>query len=592
MRSILKYIKPYTLSIIGLLILTYGQTATTLALPDYMATIINKGIVAGDTHVIYSTGLQMLLVALLGGVLTVGVGFLGVRIATGFSKRLREAVFVKTENFSLVEFNTFSTSSLITRCTNDIQQVQLVAIILLRMGLMAPFLGVGAVIKAYGLAPSMTWIMATAVVTIVVIIGAIFSLALPRFKRLQELVDRLNLVSREILTGLRVVRAFNRQDQEEAKFDDTNRELTRVNLAVNRLMVILQPSIMLIMNLASIAIVWVGAYGINSGAIGIGGLFAFMQYAIQAITGFLLLSIVFILVPRASVSINRIAEVLNAEPIIIDPEKPTKIPASNKRGRVEFRQVSFSYAGAEAAVLSDISFTAEPGQTTAIVGSTGSGKSTLINLIPRFYDTSHGQVLIDDVDVRELRLDDVYSKIGYVPQKAMLFSGTVKNTIAYGAPHSDDIAIQHAARIAQAEEFVTELDGGYDAHISQGGNNVSGGQKQRLSIARALARNPEIYIFDDSFSALDFKTDAQLRAALLPETKGKTILIVAQRISTILNADKIIVLDEGRIVGQGTHRELMKSSKVYQEIASSQLSDKELTRTLRPSHAPALGGQS
>ncbi len=579
MRNILKYAKPYIFSFILLLVLIYGQTVANLALPDYMATIINKGIVGGDMSIIYSTGLKMLLVALGGGLLTVGVGYLAVRIATGFSKRLREALFVKTESFSLVEFNKFSTSSLITRSTNDIQQVQMVAIMLLRMGLMAPFMGAGAIIKAYHLAPSMTWIMAASVIGIMAIIGVIFSLALPRFKRLQELVDKLNLVSREILTGLRVVRAFNRQDKENKKFDDTNVELTRVNLVVNRLMVILQPSMMLIMSLASVAIVWVGAYKIGGGSLQIGDLFAFMQYAIQAITGFLMLSIVFIMVPRASVSVNRIADVLATDPIITDPDEPVKLGAKDNGGRVEFKDVTFNYDGAEEAVLKGVSFSAESGQTTAIVGGTGSGKSTVINLIPRFYDATAGEVMVDGVNVRNLPMEEVYQKIGFVPQKGMLFSGTVRSNIAYGAPKATLAQIKHAAKVAQAEDFIAKLDKQYDSPISQGGKNVSGGQKQRLCIARAVVRKPDIYIFDDSFSALDFKTDALLRKALKEETKGKTVIIVAQRISTVLDADKIIVLDEGKIVGQGTHQELMKSSKVYQEIANSQLSATELDKT-------------
>lgn len=579
MRNILKYAKPYIFSFILLLILIYGQTVANLALPDYMATIINKGIVGGDMSIIYSTGLKMLGVALGGGILTVGVGYLAVRIATGFSQRLREALFVKTESFSLVEFNKFSTSSLITRSTNDIQQVQMVAIMLLRMGLMAPFMGAGAIIKAYHLAPSMTWIMAASVIGIMTIIGVIFSLALPRFKRLQELVDKLNLVSREILTGLRVVRAFNRQDKENKKFDDTNVELTRVNLVVNRLMVILQPSMMLIMSLASVAIVWVGAYKIGGGSLQIGDLFAFMQYAIQAITGFLMLSIVFIMVPRASVSVNRIADVLATDPIITDPDEPVKLGAKDNGGRVEFKDVTFNYDGAEEAVLKGVSFSAESGQTTAIVGGTGSGKSTVINLIPRFYDATAGEVMVDGVNVRNLPMEEVYQKIGFVPQKGMLFSGTVRSNIAYGAPKATLAQIKHAAKVAQAEDFIAKLDKQYDSPISQGGKNVSGGQKQRLCIARAVVRKPDIYIFDDSFSALDFKTDALLRKALKEETKGKTVIIVAQRISTVLDADKIIVLDEGKIVGQGTHQELMKSSKVYQEIANSQLSATELDKT-------------
>jgi ATP-binding cassette subfamily B protein len=420
----------------------------------------------------------------------------------------------------------------------------------------------------------MTWIMVVAVITLIIIIAIIFSIALPRFARLQKLVDRLNLVTREILTGLRVIRAFGKEKHEEKKFGSANQDLTNVNLFVNRLMAILQPSMMLIMNFTMIAIVWVGAHQIDIGKLQIGNMLAFMQYAMQAIFAFLMISIIFIMVPRASVSARRIAEVLKTEPTIKDPEQPRTTTEHN--GEVVFKNVSFSYAGAEEPVLCNLSFMAMPGQTTAIVGSTGSGKSTLVNLIPRFYDVSEGEIMIDGIDIRQMKQDDLRSRIGYVPQKAMLFSGTVKDNIAYGAPGAGEEAIQHASDIAQASEFIRDMEKKLDQPIAQAGANVSGGQRQRLAIARALAKKPDVYLFDDSFSALDFKTDSLLRQALKDETKGKTVIIVAQRISTIMNAEKILVLDNGKLVGEGTHPELLRSSTVYREIASSQLSEKEL----------------
>jgi ATP-binding cassette subfamily B multidrug efflux pump len=581
MHNLSKSLKPFTLQLIALVALVYGQVATTLAIPDYMATIINKGIVGKNSSLIISTGGRMLLVALFGAICMIGVGFLASRVATGFARNIRADVFRKVENFSLAEFDKFSTASLITRSTNDIQQIQMVLVMLLRLALMAPIMAVWAIIKAYNLAPSMTWIMALAVATLLTIIVTLFSIALPRFKKLQKTVDRLNLVTREILTGLRVIRAFNTDSYEEQKFDQVNHELTDLNLFVNRLMVVLMPAMMLIMSFSSLAIIWVGAHEVNTGNLLIGNMIAFMQYSMQVIFAFLMLSIIFIMVPRASVSLGRVAQVLDTEPQISDPEKPIKSKKA-AQGLIEFDNVSFSYPGAEAPAVKSLSFTALPGQTTAVVGSTGSGKSTLVNLIPRFYDTSSGSVKIDDVDIRDMNMEDLYKKIGYVPQKSVLFSGTVSSNIKYGAPDATPEQVTRAAKISQATDFIKGLEGGYEAPIAQGGQNISGGQKQRLAIARALVRDPEIYLFDDSFSALDFKTDAKLRKALAAETKNKTILIVAQRISTIMNADKIIVLNGGVIVGQGTHAELLANCNVYKEIASSQLSDEELAMTAVP----------
>jgi len=575
MLKLLKYLKPYTLQLIALIALVFGTVAATLQLPDYMAKIINDGIVKSDNSLIFHNGFLMLLIALGGVICTVGVGYLASKIATGFSRDIRNKVFSRVESFSLVEFNKFSTASLITRSTNDIQQIQMVMVLLLRMILQAPITGIWAIFKAYNLAPSLSWIIVLAVAILLGIIFVMFAVALPKFKILQKLVDRLNLVTRENLTGLRVIRAFNNEKFEQAKFEKANVDLTTTNLFVNRLMVVMQPVMMLILSLTSVLIVWIGAHLINSGNLEIGNMIAFIQYAMQVIMAFLMISIVFIMVPRASVSAGRVNEVIETEPIIKDPKKP--IIAKNLHGGVvEFKNVTFCYSGADTPVLENISFKANPGETTAFIGSTGSGKSTLINLIPRFYDVNSGEILLDGVDVREYKLEDLYAKIGYVPQKGVLFSGTVESNIKYGAPNANDDEVEKSSKISQAEEFIKNLEGKFNAPIAQGGANISGGQKQRLSIARAIIREPEIYIFDDSFSALDFKTDAMLRRALKSETNNKTVLIVAQRISTILSAEKIIVLDDGKIVGEGTHQQLLKDCDVYREIAYSQLSEDEL----------------
>ncbi len=574
MLKLLRLFKPYLFHFLALLALVFLTVYTSLQLPDYMAKIVNEGIVLKDNGLILRTGGTMLLIALAGAVATIGVGFLASKIATGVSMDARAKLFARVESFSLTEFNKFSTASLITRSTNDVQQIQMVLVILLRMVLQAPLTGGWAIVKAYDIAPSMSWIMYLAVAVLIGIIIVLFSVALPKFQLLQKLVDKLNLVTRQNLTGLRVIRAFNNEKIEQEKFEKANVDLTNTNLFVNRIMVVMQPVMMLMFNLTAITIVWVGAHLIGDGNLLIGNMIAFMQYSMQVIMAFLMVSIIFIMIPRASVSAKRVMEVIETEPAITDPKEPKQF--TNGGGLVEFKDVTFAYPGADDPVLCNINFEACPGQTTAIIGSTGSGKSTLINLIPRFYDVSGGQVLVDGIDVRELKLEDLYAKIGYVPQRGVLFSGTVESNIKYGAPEASIDETRKAAKIAQADEFITHLEGKFEAGIAQGGANVSGGQKQRLSIARAIARNPEIYIFDDSFSALDFKTDANLRRALLSETKNKTVLIVAQRISTILNADKIVVLDEGRIESIGTHQELMRSSKVYQEIAYSQLSEEEL----------------
>lgn len=553
---------------------------TNLRLPDYMAKIVNEGIITGNTNLILHYGLLMVAVTFAGVLFAISSGFLASKISTGVAKDIRKKVFEKVESFSISEFNDFSTASLITRSTNDIQQIQTVVFMSLRLMLIAPLTAIGALQKAVGNAPSMSWIIWVSVFCLFAITSVLFVFGMPKFKLAQELLDKLNLVTRENLTGLRVVRAFNNERREEEKFEDVNRDLTKLNLFVNRLMSILQPSMSLVLNLSVIAIIWFAGGLISKGQLQIGNMIAFMQYSMQVITSFLMISIIFIIVPRASVSGTRISEVLRKEPSIKNPDIPKKLK-KNGKGAIEFKDVTFTYPKADLPVLTNINFVAEPGKVTAFIGSTGSGKSTLINLIPRFYDVTAGQILIDGVDIRDLNLKDLYSQIGYVPQKGILFSGTVKSNISYGGEGKkiDEKYLKKVSEIAQASEFVKKLEKGFENEISQGGANVSGGQKQRLSIARALYVRPKVYIFDDSFSALDYKTDRELRKALFKETGNSTVLIVGQRISTIMHADKIIVLDEGKIVGQGTHKELFKNNKVYKEIAYSQLSDEELKKS-------------
>lgn len=559
------------------MLFVYGAVLANLWLPDKMADIVNNGIVKEDVAAIWGNGWQMIAVTAAGGAASVVAAFLAVKIATGLARQLREEVFVRIESFAPADFNNFSTASLITRSTNDVQQIQTTVVMILRIALMAPLMAIGGLQKALENAPSLSWVIALAVAVLLTVVVALFVVAIPQFKKLQNLVDKLNLVTRENLTGLRVVRAFRNEKIEQKKFQQANIEINKTNIYINRLMTLLEPVMTLVMNMASVAIVWFGAQLISAGDLEIGNMMAFLQYAMQVIMAFLMISIVFIMAPRAAVSIKRIGEVLDKQPSIVNPANPQK-PDKNGRGNIEFKNVTFHYPDADAPVLTDISFTAEPGQTTAFIGSTGSGKSTLINLIPRFYDASVGQILIDGVDVRKMALEDLYGLLGYVPQKGVLFSGSIAANIRYGNKKASDESVRRAAKIAQAADFIEAFDDGFDMSITQGGSNVSGGQRQRLSIARAIAVEPQIYIFDDSFSALDVKTDAALRSALSAETKDKTVLVVAQRINTIMNADKIIVLDEGKIVGQGTHKQLMKQCSVYQEIAASQLSDDDLKK--------------
>jgi ATP-binding cassette subfamily B protein len=549
------------------------QSAISYLSAEYQA--IGVDINQMQTGYMVHIGGLMLLLTLVSVSCSVVVGFLAARVASGFGRDTRRRIFTKVENYSNSEFDKFSTASLITRTTNDIQQMQMVLVMLLRVVFYAPIMGIGAIIKALGEDVSMSWIIAAAVMVLLTMITVIFSVSIPRFRIIQKLVDRLNLVTREMLTGLMVVRAFNNQYFEEKKFDRANVDLTRTALFINRIMILMMPVMMLLMNSVMVLIVWIGAHQVDQGSMQVGNMMAFMQYAIQVIFAFLMVSMIFIMLPRATVSAQRIAEVIETEPTIIDPEKPRKF-GEDVRGRVEFEDVAFKYPSADDYVLKGISFTSLAGQTTAIVGGTGSGKSTLINLIPRFYDVTEGKILIDNMDIREVTQHDLRDKIGYIPQKSVLFSGTIESNIAYGNDHARDGEVKKAAEIAQSLDFITASEDGFKTLVSQGGTNLSGGQKQRLAIARALAKRPEIYIFDDSFSAIDFKTDAALRKALKKETSDATVLIVAQRIGTIMNADQIIVLENGRVVGKGTHKELMDNCQVYQELALSQLSREEL----------------
>jgi len=576
-KHILRIFSGYWLMFIILVGFTYAMVMANLWLPDKMSEIVNNGIIKQDMPAIWHNGLAMILVTAVGGLCSIIIGFLASRIATGMAQKLRTELFERVESFALADFNKFSTASLITRSTNDIQQIQMTSILLLRLALMAPIMAIGGLQKAVHNAPDLSWIIALAVSVLLVVIAVLFVIAVPRFKKLQTLVDKLNLVTRENLVGLKVIRAFHNEKIEQKKFQQANTELNKMGLFLNRLMMLLDPIMTLVMNFSSVAIVWFGAHLISSGNLQIGNMMAFLEYAMQVIISFLLLSMVFIMVPRAAVSVKRVGEVLDTLPSIVDPQSPQQLP-NDATGKIEFKDVTFTYPDADLPVLSSINFTVELGQTTAFIGSTGSGKSTLINLIPRFYDVSAGQILLDGVDIRQLKLEDLYDQIGYVPQKGVLFSGTIASNIKYGNAKASQKLVEKSAKIAQATEFISELKNGYKNEIAQGGSNVSGGQRQRLSIARAIAVEPNVYIFDDSFSALDFKTDAKLRSALAKETKHKTVLIVGQRINTIMNADKIIVLDEGKIVGQGTHQELMKNCQVYQEIAASQLSEDDLQK--------------
>lgn len=528
-----------------------------------------------QTTYILTTGAKMIGITVLSMIAAITVGFLASRVGASLGRTLRSKTFEKVMRFSSKEMTEFSTASLITRSTNDIQQIQQMTVMMLRMVFFAPFMALGGIYKVLNTNTSMTWIIGVAVLGVVVIVGILFTTVMPRFKLLQNLVDKLNLVTREILTGLPVIRAFSTERFEENRFDGVNKDLTKVNMFVNRMMSCMMPAMMLVMNVISVLIVWVGAKNIDTGAMQVGDMMAFIQYTMQIVMSFLMISMISVMIPRAAVSANRINEVLEKD-IVIKEDKNPKPFDNNKKGLVEFNNVSFKYPDADEEILHDINFTAEPGKTTAFIGSTGSGKSTLINLIPRFHDVTEGEIKVNGINIKNVSLHDLREKIGYVPQKGVLFSGTIDSNLRYGKKDATEEDIIKAAQIAQSIEFINDKEDKFDSEISQGGSNVSGGQKQRLSIARAIAKDPEIFIFDDSFSALDFKTDAKLRKALKTETKDSTVLIVAQRISTILDADQIVVLDEGKVVGIGTHKELLKNCEIYKEIALSQLSKEEL----------------
>ena len=528
-----------------------------------------------QTGYLVKTEGMMIALAFLGMAASVLVGFLASRVGASAGRDLRGRVFHKVVGFSNHEFNQFSTASLITRSTNDIQQIQMLIVMLLRMVLYAPILAIGGVFQVMKTNVSMSWIIGLAVIIIACMVLLLFVVAMPKFKMLQKLVDKLNLVTREILTGLSVIRAFSTEKHEEKRFDDANVELTKTNLFVNRAMTFMMPVMMLVMNGVSVLIVWTGAHGISDGQMQVGDMMAFIQYTMQIIMGFLMLCMISIMLPRAAVAADRVEEVLKSETIICDPEQPEVLPEQGE-GVLSFDHVSFKYPGADEDVLQDITFTARPGQTTAIIGSTGSGKSTLVNLIPRFYDVTEGKITLDGIDIRDIKQHDLREKLGYVPQKGVLFSGNIASNIMFGNQDGTEAEMKEAAEIAQATEFIETKPEGYESPIAQGGSNVSGGQKQRLSIARAIAKHPQVFIFDDSFSALDYKTDVTLRHALAEKTRESTVLIVAQRISTILHAEQILVLDDGKIVGKGTHAELLKNCEVYREIAESQLSRAEL----------------
>ena len=530
-------------------------------------------------HYLLKTGGQMAALALLGMAASIMVAFLASRVGASAGRDLRSGVFHKVVGFSNNEFNHFSTASLITRSTNDIQQIQMLIVMLLRMVLYAPILAIGGVLQVMKTNVSMSWIIGLAVIIIAFVVLLLFLVVMPKFKVLQNLVDKLNLVTREILTGLPVIRAFSTEKHEEERFDDANRTLTKTNLFVNRAMTFMMPVMMFVMNGVSVLIVWTGAHGISDGQMQVGDMMAFIQYTMQIIMGFLMLCMISIMLPRAAVAADRVEEGLKSETMIHDPKQEKHFPEDGK-GVLTFDHVSFRYPGADEDVLEDITFTAKPGETTAIIGSTGSGKSTLVNLIPRFYDVTSGDITLDGVDIREVKQHELREKLGYVPQKGVLFSGDIASNIMFGNSHGSDDEMIEAAEIAQATEFIDTKPQKYKSPISQGGSNVSGGQKQRLSIARAIAKHPQVFIFDDSFSALDYKTDVTLRRALAEKTSGSTVLIVAQRISTILHAEQIIVLDEGKVAGKGTHAELLKNCPVYREIAESQLSKKELEAAL------------
>ncbi len=574
MVKLFRFFRPYTWELFWVMVFLFAQSIAELYLPTLMAEVVNNGMMKGDTGYIWKYGSYMLLVALVSSFCSIVGSYLSSIIGMGFGRDIRDSVFSRVESYSLHEFDKIGTASLITRTTNDITQVQTLVVMGLRFMVYAPIMCVGGIIMAYSKDQQLTLILAVVLPVMLLLIGSLATVIVPLFKAMQVKLDKVNLVLRENLTGIRVIRAFNRLESENQRFKEANRDLTDNAIKVNKIMAMIQPAMIIIMNLTSIAIIWFGGIRISQNMMQVGDMMAFLQYAMQVMFSIIMVTIMFVMVPRAQASAIRINEVLDVEPGIADPSQSSA--SGSQKGYVEFQDVTFSYPGAELPAVSNISFAASPGEVTAVIGGTGSGKSTLINLIPRFYDVDSGSVLVDGVDVRQMTQRDLRSKIGFVPQTPVLFSGTVAENIRYGKSDATEKEIIHAAEVAQASEFISAMKDGYESTISQGGTNLSGGQKQRLSIARALVRRPGIYILDDSFSALDFKTDARLRAALKKETTTSTVIIVAQRVGTVMDADRIIVLDEGRIVGTGRHKELMDSCVVYREIVSSQLSEEEI----------------
>ncbi len=571
----MKSLKAYWGYILLAIALLYLQAQSDLALPDYMSKIINDGVLNGDIAYIWRTGGMMMLVSIAGTICSITMGYFAAKVAANVGADLRMGIFSKVQSFSNAEFDHFSTASLITRTTNDITQIQMLLVMSIRMVFYAPILGIGGLVKALDESTSMTWIIGVAILCMLAVIITAFVVVMPKMQSMQKLIDRLNLVSRENLEGMLVIRAFNTQKFEEDRFNTANRNLADTSLFVNRSMASMMPLIMLIMNLTTVFIVWIGSHAVSSFSMNIGSMMAYMQYAMQIIMSFMFLAMMFIIIPRAVVSANRVQEVMDRKETVLDLENAEPFPAAFEPV-IEFENVSFRYPGGEDRVLSDISFTAQPGKTTAFIGATGAGKTTIVSLLMRFYDVTSGSIKVSGKDIRSVTKHDLREKIGYVPQKSLLFSGTIADNLSYADPTMSEARIEKAAEIAQAADFIAEKEEQYGAHIAQGGTNVSGGQKQRLSIARALAKDAPIYVFDDTFSALDLKTDQRLREAIGRELKKSTILLVAQRVSTIMYADQIVVLDQGRIVGIGTHKELLKSCDIYYEIASSQLSAEEL----------------
>jgi ATP-binding cassette, subfamily B, multidrug efflux pump len=574
MFKLFRFLKPYRWELFWVLLFLFAQAIAELSLPTLMADVVNNGMMKGDTGYILKYGVYMLIIALLSSFCAIVGSYLSAILGVGFGRDIRDHVFSRVESYSLHEFDQIGTASLINRTTNDVTQVQTLVVMGLRFLVYAPIMCIGGIIMAYSKDQQLTLILAVVLPVMLLMIGSLAKVIVPLFKAMQIKLDRVNLVLRENLTGIRVIRAFNRLESESRRFEDANRDLTDNAIKVNKIMALIQPAMIIIMNLTSLAIIWFGGIRISQNIMQVGDMMAFIQYAMQVMFSIIMVTIMFVMVPRAQASALRINEVLDIEPGVNDPAQ--SITPGIQKGFVEFQDVTFSYPGAELPAISDITFTASPGEVTAIIGGTGSGKSTLINLIPRFYDVDSGAVLVDGVDVRQMSQKELRAKIGFVPQSPILFSGTVAENIRYGKPDATDEEITHAAEIAQASEFITAMKDGYASLIAQGGTNLSGGQKQRLSIARALVRRPGIYILDDSFSALDFKTDARLRAALKKETTASTVIIIAQRVGTVMDADRIIVLDKGRIVGMGRHKELMDSCVVYREIVSSQLSEEEI----------------